>query len=218
MGILILLLVLAGRVHAGTYGVLTYEIQGETVAITDCDQAVSGSLVIPTEIEGKPVTAIGNWTFSYCRELVDIVLPYTLESIGTDAFERCERLVSIVVLAGVASIGETPFKYCSGLTTITVEEGNPNYASLDGVLFDKDLTKLIQHPARKPGVYMVPESVDVIEAYAFEQCHNLAGIVFPDSLVSIGSSAFSGCNGLIILLKLTQMMDMVSVVYSAAGK
>ena len=74
MGILILLLVLAGRVHAGTYGVLTYEIQGETIAITDCDESASGSLVIPPSIEGKPVTDIGSWTFSYCRELVNIVL------------------------------------------------------------------------------------------------------------------------------------------------
>jgi hypothetical protein len=77
-----------------------------------------------------------------------------------------------------------------------VDNQNPKYTSNSGVLFDKQMHTLIQYPAGKSGLYIIPASVVSIGARAFLDCSGLTSVVIPASVVSIGDSAFWGCSGL----------------------
>jgi hypothetical protein len=90
------------------------------------------------------------------------------------------------------------FYQCISLSAITVDALNLYYSSVDGVLFSKSHTRLIQYPAGKVGsYYMIPYSVTSIERGSFIDCTNLTNITVPTSVTSIGSEAFYDCTGLI---------------------
>ena len=105
--------------------VLSYEIHGDNVTITDCEVGTSGELVIPDTIKGKPVTTIGEMAFfrtrflSIPRSLTSITLPDSVTSIGSSAFRGCKNLTSITIPNSVTSIGDGAFNGCTNLTAVT---------------------------------------------------------------------------------------------------
>ncbi len=140
------------------------------------------------------VTSIGSHAFSYSR-INDIQLPETLVSIGHHAF--FESMLSCINLPkNVTVIEGSAFSDCGALTAISVHQDNPAFSSLDGVLFSKDLTKLLYFPAGITGEYTVPASVTTIGDNAFYYCPGLTGITFPESVTTIGDNAFYCCTGL----------------------
>ena len=80
--LVLVLSVLSSSVLAGTLGDLTYEIADGQVTITDCNEAAAGELIIPDEIEGLPVTSIGDRAFWGCYRLTSITIPDSVTSIG----------------------------------------------------------------------------------------------------------------------------------------
>jgi uncharacterized repeat protein (TIGR02543 family) len=123
------------------------------------------------------------------------VIPDGVIYIESGAFQVCSRLTSINIPNSVTSLGTT-FTGCSSLTEINVASGNVNYASDDGVLFDKDKKTLIAYPRGKAGSYVIPNGVTSINRYAFTGCGNLSSISIPDSVTSIGIDVFYTCNSL----------------------
>jgi hypothetical protein len=117
-------------------------------------------------------------------------------ALANNAFDNFTRLAGITIGEGVTGVGEDSFDGCVNLASITVDEANADYASVDGVLFDKDKETLIYYPQARAGSYAVPQGVTVIEGYAFEQCKGLTSITIPPGVTSIGGGAFSGCTGL----------------------
>lgn len=95
---------------------LTYEIGDEGVTITDCDESLSGSIVIPDDIEEYPVVAIGDEAFSGCAALTDVVLPDTVKTIGNNAFSGCEALKKVIA-SGAETVGDKAFYGCTSLDT-----------------------------------------------------------------------------------------------------
>ncbi|MCX6327378.1 MAG: leucine-rich repeat protein [Bacteroidia bacterium] len=163
------------------------------------------------------VTSLGNYAFKGCAGLTSLILPEGLISIGFDVFENCTDLTSIIIPAGVTSIGGYTFFGCSGLTSITipssvtsigsaaflnfnglitVEASNPNYSSVNGLLFNFTKTKLIQCPVSKTGSYTIPSTVTTIGESAFMGCSGLTSITIPSSVTTIGTQCFNGCSGL----------------------
>ena len=144
------------------------------------------------------VTTIGEYAFEYCRSLESIEIPNSVTTIGELAFEYCSSLISIEIPSSVISIGDDIFGYCNKLTNIDVDENNQSYLSENGVLFNKQKTKLMCYPAEKvETTYSIPSSVTSIEEYAFHYCRSLESIEIPSSVTSIGEYAFFNCSSLI---------------------
>ena len=204
-----------------TYGIYTYEVGKDgTITITDCDRSANGAITIPSKIDGKSVTIIGNYAFAHCTGLTSITIPDSVTSIGDWAFEYCTGLTSITIPNSVTSIGDWAFVECTGLTSITlgnsvtsigryafngctgltsinVASGNNYYSDNNGVLFNKKKTELIRYPEGKSQTsYTIPDSVTSIGYYAFAGCTGLTSITIPNSVTSIGNRAFCGCTGL----------------------
>ena len=125
--------------------------------------------------------------------LTSIQLPSSATSIGSIAFAFCNELVSISIPAKITKIGFVSFAGCNA--KITVDESNPNYSSVDGVLFDKAKTKLIQCPVSTAGSYDVPVTVSSLEIYSFFLCNKLTAVNIPSAVKSIGIYAFTSCSG-----------------------
>ena len=144
------------------------------------------SIVIPNSVK-----SIDNDAFAGCSNLTSVTIPSSVTSIGDSAFSGCRGLTSIEIPDSVTSIGNSAFADCSGLTSIDTSTNNPNYCSIDGVLFNKDKTTIVRYPIRKVDkTYSIPNSVTSIRKSAFSDCSDLTCIIIPNSVISIEPFAF----------------------------
>ncbi len=137
------------------------------------------------------ITSIGESALDGCNRLTNIVIPEKVTTIHLWAFRSCFRLLNIAIPASVSTIGNNSFRFCSSNIAFNVASDNPYYSSMDGVLFNKDKTVLISFPEGREGEYIVPNSVTSIANAAFFWCH-LQNITIPNTIITIGSSAFNG--------------------------
>ena len=132
-----------------------------------------GAVTIPDVINGLPVTSIANSAFYHQPSLTGVTIPGSVTNIGL------------------------PVSYvCPSLMAITVDPANAYYSSVDGVLFNKGQTTLLECPDGKTGSYAIPASVTSIGIYAFEYCYNVTGITIPSSVASIATGTFYSCTNL----------------------
>lgn len=142
------------------------------------------------------VKSIGERVFENCKKLTSVIIPSTVTSIEERAFYCCSEMTSIFIPASVSSIGNNAFGNCSKLSEITVSNDNKYYNSKEGVLFDKNMSKLICYPEGKEVTsYTIPESVTSLEPYAL-QGSRLNTITLPNNLKSIRKGALSYINGI----------------------
>ena len=165
---------------------------------------------IPTQVEENGmtfrVTEIDDAAFRNCSALTSITIPEGVVRIGKLAFAECSSLTSITIPKTVTQIesGEIwigdnyyhghLFTNCPCLTSIVVEEGNPRYKSIqngNGII-DKTTNTLIAGDQTT----IIPDSVTSIGESAFRNCDALTSITIPDSVTSIGESAFRNCDAL----------------------
>lgn len=193
---LAILFLMLNALSADTFGLFTYTDNGTSITIVGYPYDAVGAVVVPATIIGKPVTNIGDNAFYACRGLTSVTIPGSVTGIGNSAFGFCSGLTSATIPASVTSIGVTAFFDCTGLTSIIVDASNPNYSSLDGVLFDKSKTSLIQCPAGLNGSIAIPSSVTSICDWSFDGCAGLTNVAIPAGVTSIGYRSFHGCTGL----------------------
>jgi len=149
------------------------------------------SIAIPPK-----VTSISRSVFNSCTGLTSFTIPDQVTSIGDEAFFACTSLKSITISQGLTRIGTKVFSGCRDLKEFIVSDQNTEYASVDGVLFDKNKSLLILYPYAKSSAYNVPDGVVSIGEGAFAECAGLTAVTFPPSLTKIGNRAFSACKGL----------------------
>jgi len=123
-----------------------------------------------------------------------LTLPGTVTSIEVAALSYCYQLDTLHIPASVTFIGEDALFYNSAY--IVVDSANGHFSSLDGVLYDKTLYRLIHCPIGKNGVLAIPEGVHIIMPWAFSFCYNLTEITLPSSASDIGEYAFYQCSAL----------------------
>ncbi|MGN0468289.1 MAG: leucine-rich repeat protein, partial [Acutalibacteraceae bacterium] len=153
--------------EALTDGYYTYTVTDGNATIVGCDESISGDVVIPDTLGGYPVTGIGEFAF-FSPELTSATIPDCVTSIGMGAFASCDSLEKIYV-----------------------SENNDYYSSVDGVLFNKDQTKIVIYPrGNHESEYVIPDGVTIIDCYAFYDCDNLLKVIMPDSITLIDESAF----------------------------
>lgn len=144
------------------------------------------SITIPDGVE-----VIGKNCFSVCYSLESVRLPGSLTILEDSVFSFCMELKSVgTISARTSEIGKNVFAGCEQLKAIQVAPNNPNYCSVDGVLFSKDKTILYEYPAGKDGTtYAIPNTVRYIGEGAFAYT-SFISVRIPNSVKSIGDFAF----------------------------
>ncbi|MDB4746280.1 leucine-rich repeat protein, partial [Verrucomicrobia bacterium] len=156
---------------------LEFKITGDSVRVVDCDESISGDLIIPSSWEGKPVTSIGYAAMGYCKYLTSVTIPDSVTIIGTDAFAYCFSLTSVTIPDSVTSIGTYAFGAC-GLKSVTIGNGVTSIG-----------TYAFQNCHSLPSV-TIPDSVISIGEGAFDDCPNLTSVTIGNGVISIGGRAF----------------------------
>jgi len=164
--------------HTYTYRVVYRVMNGSAVIGSTRKASVvpppRGEYAIPSRLGGFPVV-IGDSAFMDCPDLTSVFIPR-----------------DVTIDEGFAQQGVRMFASSEKLTRFVVAEDHPNYVSLDGVLFDKDMTTLIRFPPGKDGKdgkYAIPEGIVTIGGYAFEGCKELTSLTLPSSLTEIRGGA-----------------------------
>ncbi|MGM9562632.1 MAG: leucine-rich repeat protein, partial [Faecousia sp.] len=173
---------------------------------------------IQSVIVEEGVTTLGVYAFQYCTALTSISLPTSLQQINTLCFQECTALSEITLPEGLTTIGYGAFNLCgltaihlpatltsielrafygcTALNKITIAEENPAFLVQDGVLYNKDITKLILCPGDRVEPLVIPDTVTYIESDGFSNCTKLTELTLPDGLPLVGNP-FSFCNGLL---------------------
>lgn len=181
-------------VSCGGEGTVTYEYElnenGEAIITNiDCPEGKFVPLSkadVPSEIDGYPVTEIGENAFQYAW-IYEINIPNTVRKIGDFAFADCFKSIeSIHIPASVQYIGEGVFRGFSDGCVMTVDSENTSYKIVDGNLYSYNMDTLVKWNDYSNPLVTVPEGVKTIYGYAFEnKGKSIVTAHLPDSLVEI---------------------------------
>lgn len=186
------------------YGPMTnYEYSGTNITPWR-DNA--GTITTVDFSQAQEITTIGDYAFYKCSALPSITIPENVTSIGTQAFGYCSSFTTFTIPDNVVTLGYSLFDDCINLKTIyigkscttfyyyyncssleeyIVDPENTTFASLDGVLFSKDMKTLCKYPSGKKDVtYEIPDTVITIENI-YDNSY-LENLIFPESMEYIG--------------------------------
>ena len=173
-----------GTSAANENGIL-YSVSGGEATVTGVDETVTGDVVIPAELGGYPVTALGDRVFQMIYGITSVVIPDSVETIGVNCFNYCRDLESVVIGDGVHTIGVSAFENCPALVSVAVGDNVKAFGNRAFAL------------CRKLTAIRIPAATETIGDSAFANCGALKTADFEEgNLVSIGESAFSDCTKL----------------------
>ena len=175
-------------------GLVSVQVPGSVTAIKNGTFRECNNLKKVILNEG--VAKIEGSAFVFCSSLEQIKLPQSLMSIGSGAFDNCTSLIS-VELPDNAIISSDTFRGCKNLSKIVLSDTNNNYIVKNGILYNKNITRILCYPAGiKDTEFFVPDTVKTIGDFAFYGTKALESINIPDSITNIGTDAFGECSGL----------------------
>ena len=198
-----------------TFSLIESDYAYELTSVSD--SSIQG-FSIPSIYDGLPVTSIGVEAFVNFVNLSYIEIPTTVTTINDAAFGACSSLKSITLPENIDTVSPFAFASCDSLTTINVDAANVTYASVDGVLFSKDLLEIVYYPYGHGTTYsipngtttilefafagsalssvVIPSSVTTIQRNAFVANRSLDNLVIPDTVTTLGSGVFANCSSL----------------------
>ncbi len=180
-------------------------IIGHDGTIDDFDENFVGTVLIPPEFEGVPVTEIGDYAFASCNQVTRIVIPDGVTTIGKEAFADCSSLESIHIADSVVSINEGAFKQCTSLVSVDLPIGLTvieeyvfaDCSSLLEVTVPDGMTAINRagfFNCTSINTISIPSSVETIGGWSFFNCEDLTEIFIPISVTSMGSQVFRNCD------------------------
>ncbi len=192
-----------GTMFAVTIDGLNYNLNNELrTAEVARNSSASGEIIIPSTVTynsvSYSVTSIGDYAFEGCSGLTSITIPNSVTSIGDYAFMFCSGLTSVTIPNSVTSIGLYAFYGCSSLTSVTI----PNSVTSIGISAFagcSSLTKVnITDIAAWCNIAFGSNDANPLcyAKHLFVNDVEVTDLVIPNSVTSIGSSAFYGCYGL----------------------
>ena len=201
-----------------------YQDRGGTVSVMGVDfvgeRRGRNLLEVPPAIDGARVTEIGVGAFLNRKDLVEILLPDSIETIGDFAFAGCTMLNVFQIPPKVEKIGDCLFVGCSDMTTVRISEkassvgtfaflgceslrnfevdsNNRSLMSRDGVLLTRDGSELICYPSgREKKRYAIPSTVKVVRKGAFVDCAHLVSVSVPEEVEVVDDWNFFACRRL----------------------
>ena len=161
-------------------------------------------VVIPTELEGKPVTVIGDSCFYRNTSIETVIVPEGIEIIETAAFYCCTSLRRASLPESCVSFGEKLFSWCEALESIKLPSGMtsvPDYAfnnctSLTEIIWNDNVTHIGVRAfswCDSLNSVSLPESVQTIADYAFYYCGTLQSVIIPAG-AEYAPNAFEKCD------------------------
>ena len=144
----------------------------------------------------------GNRITKYLGNDSEAVIPNGIEYLDRDLFYDAHSLEKVAIPQSVKKIEATMFPASkwgkiSVLEEINVADDNPVYKSVNGVVYSKDLTKIVVFPAGSPiSSFKAPETVKEICKNAFQGCNNLKEVILPEGCERIEEYAFDSCENL----------------------
>ena len=158
----------------------------------------AGEVSIPTELsyEGNTysVTSVGLDAFTGNTALTKVFIPQTIKDFG---------------ISEVSVLQRNMFVGCTALEYIEVEEGNPVFCSVDGVLFDKEKSSLYTYPAAEE--VRLSSNLTALPGLLFSQCEHLKSVTIPQGVTNLGLGVFAGCAS---LTSITMPESVVSTEYA----
>lgn len=144
---------------------------------------------------------IGDYAMTNCKAVAALNLPEGLLRLGKSALAGCKSIKTLYIPASLtdmdcefeysSNIPAAPFSECAGLTEISVASNNPKFSAVDGVLYNKNQTKLLQYPrAKKAASFSVPSSVTEMVYGSFSKTSALQSVQLPDSITEIADCTF----------------------------
>ncbi len=159
---------------SGENAEIKYSVENGEATVTEVpNKSTVKEIEIPDEYEGVPVTKIADYS----------------------AF-NLEYVTEIKIGKNVREIGEWSMTNNQHLEVFIIDEANPYFCSVDGVIYTKDMKTLVYCPAAKTGEYTVADGVEIVRSKAFYKCGKLTKITFPDSVKEIQEKALFRCGEL----------------------
>ena len=171
------------------------------------------SIKIPDRVKTIPVCAFGSCNsleevilpnlnnifgsaFKYCRSLKNIKLPDSIFYIADEAFSE-SAIETVNITKNLTNLGNGVFSKCNNLKSITVDQNNSQYTSIDGVLYNKSKTTIVQYPCGKDAEsYTIDNNVTDIADRAFFGANKLKTIILGNNVKTIGEYSFMYCTNL----------------------
>jgi len=188
-------------------------IDDESVKIT-LYTGIAESVSVPDEIQGLPVTLIGDLAFSNCQSLVNVTIPCSVEYIGENAFQECNNLKNVSI-SNDTKIGTHAFPHSVNISrrifgdyefdiingksiSITKYTGNAEELMVPDDIQNLPVTSIGDSAFSQRFNFnitniMLPDRLESIGFGAFSHCYKIAKIKFPNTLISIGDLAFWEC-------------------------
>ena len=168
------------EIISGDYG---YTVQPDGTASISSYKGAGGELTIPGQLDGYPVTGIGEKVFYDNQDIKKVTLPDSVESIGWLSFSQCKNLETVETGANLKTIGSSAFYDCEKLTSISLHN---QLTTIRYEAFSRcTALKKIE----------LPESLEKISDWAFE-FSGLETVTLPSKVTEIGRSTFEGCPNL----------------------
>jgi len=205
---------------------ISYNIIGDNeVEVTGNDSIkVKGELILPSSVVHDgityQVTRIGRNAFYNCSELTFVAVPEGVTTLCWFAFAGCSSLQYLELPNSLTTIEQHALFGCKAITEFYVPRNlvniaynafvsfqnmryyscsplNPKYRAVDGLLYSKDMTKLVAYPAASPATtFDVPSHVTELYDYCLHNCDNLTQVNIHEGVTALGMNIFSDCDNI----------------------